>query len=190
MANVSAEEDPQLPSLGSSISGDGSSTPSRSLDDLSLEVQELFERHIQIDALLSISRKLQSQLKESLRSSSQCMLPSHFYHLPSGKEKGVYLALAVGGSNLQVALVELKGQDVTGERLQVRQMDISPIEASSKDLDGPAFFDWIAQKIQVVLEQDEYTRNSITSTEPLRLGIAWAFPLELVIRRRFGPLWS
>ena len=183
-------EDAERVSLGHSTSGDGSPASSRSLDDFSSEVQELFERQIKIDALLSISRNLQSQLKESLRTSSQCMLPSHFYHLPSGKEKGFYLALAVGGSNLQAALVELNGQDATGERLQVRQMRSSPIEASFKDLDGPAFFDWIAHNIKAVLDQDEHARNHIMSTEPLRLGIAWSFPLELVNGRKLVALWS
>lgn len=189
MANPTPE-DIQPVSVGNSTSNHGSPAPCRNLSDLSLEMQELFERHIHIDALLSISQKLQSQLKESLSSSPQCMLPSHFYNLPNGKEKGVYLVLAVGGSNLQVALVELKGQDGTGERLQLRQMHSAPIEASSKDLDGPAFFDWIAQNIKVVLDQDEYAGNQIPSTEPLRLGIAWSFPLELVNRRKFLPLWS
>lgn len=189
MANPS-QEDTQWVSEENFTSNHGRPAPCRSLDDLSLEVQELFERQMKIDALLSISRKLQSQLKESLSSSPQCMLPSHFYKLPSGKEKGVFLALSVGGSNLQVALVELKGQDVTGERLQLRQMHSSPIEASLKDLDGPAFFNWIAQNIKAVLDQGGYARNHIASTEPLRLGIAWSFPLELVNRRKFLALWS
>ena len=180
MANVSSKDTDRLP-LKRSNSSDASPAPSRSLDELSTEVQELFERQIKIDALLSISRKLQSQLKESLlRPTSQCMLPSHLYNLPSGKEKGVYVALAVGGSNLQVALVELRGQDAPRERLRVRRMDSTPIVTSLKDLDGPAFFDWIAQKIKIVLDQDEYTHNHTHSTEPLRLGIAWSFPLELV----------
>lgn len=185
-----APKDAKCVSLGRSTSGNGSPASSRSLDDFSSEMQELFERQIKIDALLSISRDLQSQLQESLRSSSSCMLPSHFYHLPSGNEKGFYLALAVGGSNLQVALVELNGQDATGERLQVRQMRSSPIEAGLKDLGGPAFFDWIAQNINAVLDQDEHARDHIMSIEPLRLGIAWSFPLELVNGRKLFPLWS
>lgn len=190
MASASPEDTERL-SRGSSTSDGGSAAPSRSLDDLLSEVQELFERQIKIDALLAISRKLQSQLKESLRSSSQCMIPSHIYTLPSGKEKGMYLALAVGGSNLQVALVELRGQDLSGEEcLQVRRMESSPIVASLKNLDGPAFFDWIAQKIKLVLDQDGYTRDPIASTEPLRLGIAWSFPLELVNRWRRFPFTS
>lgn len=181
MANPSTQGTERL-SLRSFNTSDESSAPYRSLDDLMFEVQELFERQLRIDTLLSISRKLQSQLKESLISSPQCMLPSHLYNLPSGKEKGVYLALEVGGSNLQVALVELRGQEVTHERLRVRRIESSPIEASMKELDGPAFFDWIAQKIKVVLDKDEYTHDHMQSTESLRLGIAWSFPLELVNR--------
>lgn len=164
--------------LGSSISSDGRPAPSRSLDDFSFEVQELFERQTRIDALLSVSRKLQHQFKDSLQSSAQCMLPSHLYKLPSGKETGVYLALSVGGSNLEVALLELRGQDVSGERVRVRRMESWPIEAGLKDLDGAAFFDWMAHKIKVVHDQDGSARHHVPSTEPLRLGIAWSFPLE------------
>lgn len=167
-------------SLGSSNTNDEHLAPYRSLKDLSSEVQELFEQQLSIDTLLSISRKLQSQLKESLTSSPQCMLPSHQYRLPSGKEEGSYLALEVGGTNLQVALVEFRGQEVTHGRLRVRRIESSPIEASRKESNGVAFFDWMAQKIKDVLGGDQDTHDHIQSMKPLRMGIAWSFPLESV----------
>jgi hexokinase len=162
-----------------SNSKDGYPSPCRSLDDLLLEVQEHFERQLKVDILLSISQKLQGQLKRSLISNPQCMLPSHHYHLPSGQEKGIYLALEVGGSNLKVALIELKGQDVTHGRLEMLRMECSPIEERFKDL-SEAFFDWIAQKIEEMLSGDAHTHNHTKGVKPLRMGIAWSFPLELV----------
>lgn len=179
MANSSTEDNVRF-SLGGSITNDQDLAPCRSLNDLSLEVQELFERQLSIDALLSISRKLQSQLKEALTSSAPCMLPSHQYHLPSGKEEGSYLALEVGGTNLQVALVELRGQDVTHERLRVRRMESSPIEASQRESSGVAFFDWMARKIKDMLDGDADIHDHLQSPKPLRMGIAWSFPLESV----------
>ena len=167
-----------IPSTGNERSSLGSSEdPARcsSLDALLLEVQECFERHLKIDTLLYISKKLQGQLKESLTSSRQCMLPSHQFVLPSGKEEGLFLALEVGGSHLKVALVELKGQDVPDRRIQVPWFQSSPIEARMKEANGLAFFDWIALKIKDMFDS---CLDDIELPKPMRMGIAWSFPLE------------
>jgi hexokinase len=162
---------------------DAHQPPCRSLDDLSREVQRLFEQPLEIESLLTISQKLQSQLREGLISSTQCMLPSHHYQLPSGQETGVYLAVEVGGSNLQVAVVELHGQDVNHGRFRVSRLQRSPIEANVKELGGLAFFDWIAQKIKDMLDGD--ADHDEDPGKRLQMGLAWSFPLELVYR--WGP---
>lgn len=147
---------------------------SRNMEDLMLEVEDLFERQLRIESLLSMSRKLQAELKERLKSSPQSMLPSHNYTLPTGQERGIYLALEVGGSTLRVALVELHGQGVNQERLRVRRIEISPIDANVRHLRELAFFDWIAARIGDMLAMEVNTKMD----EPLRMGIAWSFPIE------------
>lgn len=147
---------------------------SRNMEDLMLEVEDLFERQLRIESLLSMSRKLQAELRERLKSSPQSMLPSHNYTLPTGQEQGIYLALEVGGSTLRVALVELRGQGVNQERLRVRRIEISPIDANVRNLRELAFFDWIAARIGDMLAMEVNTKMD----EPLRMGIAWSFPIE------------
>lgn len=147
---------------------------SRNMEDLMLEVEDLFERQLRIESLLSMSRKLQGELRERLKSGPQSMLPSHNYTLPTGHERGIYLALEVGGSTLRVALVELHGQGVSQERLRVRRIECSPIDANVRQLRELAFFDWIAARIGDMLAMEVNTKMD----EPLRMGIAWSFPIE------------
>ncbi|KAL9614903.1 MAG: hypothetical protein Q9167_000645 [Letrouitia subvulpina] len=97
----------------------------RKMDSLLQEVQTLFERRLPMDALLDLSKKLQAELKERLQSSPQCMLPSHNYTLPDGREKGTYLALEVGGSTLRVALVDLNGRSSTEKSLRIRRINLN-----------------------------------------------------------------
>lgn len=149
-------------------------TGSRSMDDLMLEVEELFARQLRIESLLTMSRKIQSELRERLNSGPQSMLPSHNYTLPSGQERGTYLALEIGGSTLRVALVQLYGKGVNHERLRVRRIKCSPIDATVRQLREVAFFDWIAERIGDMLAME----NLLTIAEPLRMGIAWSFPVE------------
>ena len=152
----------------------------RSMDDLLQEVQDLFERQLRVESLLSLSKKLQIELKERLDSSPQCMLPSHNYTLPNGEEKGTYLALEVGGSTLRVALVELSGRSRGSECLRVRRMECSPIDSQVRNLHGLSFFDWIADRIAEMLVMDKEAYEHMMKVEPLHMGIAWAFPIEWV----------
>lgn len=161
--------------LAGLVNGDNVRQPaSQNMEDLMLEVEDLFERQLRIESLLSMSRKLQGELRERLKSSPQSMLPSHNYVLPTGQERGIYLALEVGGSTLRVALVELHGRSVNQERLRVRRIVCSPIDASVRQLRELAFFDWIAARIGDMLAMEVNTKMD----EPLRMGIAWSFPIE------------
>ena len=45
------------------------------------------------------------------------MLPSHITTLPSGRERGLYVAVDIGGTNMRVALVRLQDNEATVEKL-------------------------------------------------------------------------
>lgn len=149
----------------------------RGMDTLLQEVQASFESQLKIETLLSLSKKLQAEFKEHLIMSPQCMLPSHNYVLPSGQERGTYLALEVGGSNLRVALVDLDGRNHGTGSLRVRRSQVSPVIPEVRGLEGLAFFDWIAEKVREMVHMDTVTCEQMRS-QPLRMGIAWAFPIE------------
>ncbi len=119
--------------------------------------------------VLVLSNNLQAELRQHMISSSVSMLPSFIYDLPTGQERGTYLALEVGGSNLRMALVELRGQDIV-----IRQIGSFPIDTGILQLKGYKFFDWIAERILefVVVEEEK--------DGPLPMGIAWSFPIESV----------
>lgn len=181
MLNIaSSPQPPHQLSLGLPIIGNALERPLRSMDDLVTEVKELFEHQLKVESLLSMSKKLQNQLREHLESSPQSMLPSHNYTLPTGQERGVYLAVEIGGSNLRVALVELGSGAVNQERLRVRRMECSPISESVRQMENLTFFDWMAERIRDMLAVNEQSRDHMQLDEPLRMGIAWSFPLESV----------
>ena len=170
---------PVLPSPKAHLSGHVVHDHARSMDALLREVQASFESQLPIETLLSLSQKLQAELKEHLVSSPQCMLPSHNYILPTGKERGTYLALEVGGSNLRVALVDLGGRKNGKPILKIRRSENSPITMAVRRLEGLEFFDWIAERIREMLAMDKEAYSQMLS-KPLRMGVAWAFPIEYV----------
>ena len=149
----------------------------RPMDILLHDVQTSFASQLKIETLLSLSRELQAEFREHLISSPQCMLPSQNYKLPTGEELGTYLALEVGGSNLRVALVTLDGRMKGNESLWIRRSQNSPITHTVRRLEGLAFFDWIAERIYEMLSMDT-TAYQHMRTKPLRMGVAWAFPIE------------
>ena len=148
------------------------------MDNLLEEVKGLFGQQLDADSLLSLSKALQAELKQHLISSPQCMLPSFNYHLPTGQEQGLYLALEVGGSNLWMALVELHGRGYSPDSMRIRRPLSWPIDNSVKQLQGHAFFDWLAKRVEEMLTLE--VENLKGEKEPLRMGVAWSFPIESV----------
>ena len=108
------------------------------------------------------------------------MLPSFNYTLPTGEEKGTYLALEVGGSNLRMALVELRGRIRKQEAIRIKRTLSFPIVSSVRQLQDYAFFDWMAKKIGEMLALENEVLHPTIKSEPLRMGVAWSFPVEYV----------
>ena len=150
---------------------------SNPLDRLLQEVQSQFEQQLRIEDLLALSRNLQAELRQHLISSPQCMLPSFNYELPTGQERGTYLALEVGGSNLRMALVALDGRSV-GMRIQ--QMMCFSIDTAIRQLKEYDFFDWMAERVGELLMVEAESSGDTKGNEPLPMGVAWSFPIESV----------
>ena len=154
------------------------------LDAFLKEVQGEFDQQLRIKDLLALSKKLQAELQQHMISSPQCMLPSHNYELPTGQEQGTYLALEVGGSNLRIALVELKGRNL-GMRIQ-RTMCCA-INTAILQLKEYDFFDWVAERIGDLLRMEAEPLGHTNRNEPLPMGVAWSFPIESVQTMRSTP---
>ena len=151
------------------------------MESLLDEVNDAFGRQLDLDALLYISKKLQVQLRQHLKASEQCMLPSFNYNLPTGQEQGVYLALEVGGSNLRIAMVELVGREHGLSSMRIIRIDTCPISWDVKQLASHGFFDWMADRVKEMLHKENKNTNGGLDTEPLRMGVAWSFPIESVL---------
>ncbi|EHK23849.1 uncharacterized protein TRIVIDRAFT_179290 [Trichoderma virens Gv29-8] len=129
------------------------------------------------DGLQEISVKLKGQILEGLNADLQCMLPSYSHQLPSGSERGQYLALDVGGSTLRVALVELRGRGAgSGNATEIVSMQNYKITKEVKDLEGIAFFEWMAARITETIQSTLNKQHS--AEDPLPISLAWSFPIE------------
>jgi hexokinase len=151
--------------------------PTRTIEDFLKEAQALLVGPSEGDGLRDFASKLKVQFRKALLSNPDCMLPSYNYQLPSGYERGQYLALDVGGSTLRVALVELRSRGARGSESGIIRMKSFPIDSSIKLLEGMDFFNWMADLILETVAED-VKQNS--SEKPLPMGLAWSFPIEYV----------
>lgn len=165
-----------------------------SMERLGTDVDELFGRSLDVASLLHMSKSIQTEMRKHLRASSQCMLPSFNYELPTGQEQGLYLALEVGGSNLRMAMVELRGRLMGAESIRIRQTLQAPIDQRVRQLPDCTFFDWMAGNIRQLLHLEEETRDRGREDPPLRMAVAWSFPIEFVwkalARRLAANTWT
>lgn len=145
----------------------------KQLRDLAKEVNDLLVGPLNLKHMVAMSKQLRSSFREKLQASPHCMLPSYNHTLPTGEERGTYLALDVGGSTLRVALVKLNGRS---GGLNIVRMSSYPIDKSVKQLEGVQFFDWMAEKIEIMLL--EVSEQIGHADAPLPVGLSWSFPIE------------
>ena len=168
-----------LPSLSSRKRvRDALRTYDRTMDDLLREIQRLLEAPLEPAKLLQMSAELQRQFVPKLQASDICMLPSYNDKLPTGLEKGTYLALDVGGSTFRIALVELNGKQPGAKNMHIVTMKSYKIDEKVRQRSGTEFFDWMAEKIQQALADPQLQKSAGTKSFPM--GLAWSFPVEYV----------
>ncbi|GAA5919567.1 hypothetical protein JCM6882_004373 [Rhodosporidiobolus microsporus] len=100
------------------------------------------------------------------------MLPTFVFGWPTGQEKGSYLAVDLGGTNLRVCLVELMGEG----RFEVTQTKYRLTE-EQKHKDGQALFDFCAECLDNFV-QDHFADDDgkVDLEEPLPLGFTFSYP--------------
>ncbi|KAJ5247059.1 Hexokinase-1 [Penicillium chermesinum] len=121
----------------------------RTLDDFADEVERLFTSPLTTDNMVDMSSKIRAQFQHCLQNSPCCMLPSHTHALPTGSEKGTFIALDVGGSTFRVALIELSGRE---QEMRIVRVSSTSIDNNIKLLEGTKFFDWMAGQIDNMLK--------------------------------------
>ena len=155
--------------------------PGRSIDDFLAEAEELIlGPYATNDDLLRVSAGLKAQYRGALAVNEWNMLPSFNYRVPTGREKGRFLAIDVGGSTLRIALVELRGRDVADGTSACEILRTNIVRAEEgKALVGMAFFEWMADRIlETIYVNGE--RWDERGDEPLPMAVTWSFPIECV----------
>ncbi len=102
------------------------------------------------------------------RKSSLKMLPSYVTK-PTGNEKGAFLAIDLGGTNLRVAEVELKG---AGKEIAYRSKSFILKDKLISGSSGK-FFDAIAEHLRRFIG-----RRDIGAGIPMKLGFTFSFPVR------------
>ncbi|KAF1814856.1 actin-like ATPase domain-containing protein [Eremomyces bilateralis CBS 781.70] len=152
------------------------SPPDHTMDDLLRECKTLFEEPLNLQNLLAMSGQLQDQFRGKMKASNISMLPSYIHTLPTGQEQGTYLALDVGGSSFRAALVALTGSERGEEGMKIIHMETFRIDDRVKLLQGKAFFEWMAERIEDMLRIP--TVRDQVDAGVLPMGLSWSFPIE------------
>ncbi|OMH83315.1 Hexokinase-1 [Zancudomyces culisetae] len=115
------------------------------------------------------------------KESSLPMIPSYVTKRPTGKEKGSYLALDLGGTNLRVCLVQLKG-DSTFDMEQMKY----PIPAEAK---ASTLFEFIADCVEKFLFLHKVPVDPSLGYVPC--GFTFSFPVNQTgIKRGNLVMWN
>lgn len=104
------------------------------------------------------------------------MIPSFVTKMPTGNETGTFLSLDLGGTNLRIAAVELKGSG----KASVHELKRRP-STELKTGEGVVFFDWIADAIKdlITIEAKHlFSQAQVEGKDTLSLGVCWSFPVE------------
>ncbi|CZR61181.1 probable hexokinase-1 [Phialocephala subalpina] len=139
-------------------------------------VENAFRGLVGRTRLVALSDGLRKEFLDSMYDNPLCMLPSYNHQLPSGEERGTFLALDVGGSTFRVALIELSGRKSDGQECKILKRNTFKIDRTVKQLKGVLFFDWMAERIEEVLSGQAEGHDM--SNAPLTMGLAWSFPIE------------
>ncbi|KAG0167095.1 hexokinase A [Apophysomyces sp. BC1015] len=149
-----------------------------------METDTLFKQ-LEHDFLLSKER-LQpvfdgfiNEYKVGLKTPSKglaTMIPSFVTKLPNGNETGTFLSMDLGGTNLRISAVELKGNGQV-EVLELKRCPSTELKTGK----GSVFFDWIADAVEELITQKAphlFTPDQVNGAETLSLGVCFSFPVD------------
>jgi hexokinase len=88
------------------------------------------------------------------------MIPTFVFGWPTGQEKGDYLAIDLGGTNLRVCLVHLQGQG----KFEVTQSKYRLTEEQKQD-EGQKLFDFCAESLKTFIDSNS-GEDGILNIEP------------------------
>ncbi|KAF9739701.1 hypothetical protein PMIN06_003992 [Paraphaeosphaeria minitans] len=147
-----------------------------------------FTHFINEETLLDLAVRFSEVYTHLAKTSLEHFLVTPVTALPTGREKGKFISIDVGGSNLRAGFVELTGETEHGENRSEkpnekikRSYDKSwPIEEHLKMDQAEDLFAWIGDCIaEVITDALEDIPTSVVAPfgDELLLGITFSFPM-------------
>ncbi|KAF2279021.1 hexokinase-2 [Westerdykella ornata] len=140
------------------------------------------------DDLLELASRFSETYRDLAKSSTEHFLVTPVTALPTGKEKGRFLSIDVGGTNLRVGFIELLGEllgtgtqngEAPASKIRKSHDKSWPIEEHMKMDQAEDLFAWIGDCIAEVIT--DALNASPASESPfgdeLLLGITFSFPM-------------
>ncbi|KAA8900019.1 hypothetical protein FN846DRAFT_782000 [Sphaerosporella brunnea] len=101
------------------------------------------------------------------------MIPTYVTSVPNGTEKGVYLAVDLGGTNFRVCSVSLKGNS-TFTLTQAK----AAIPKEMMTSDSHTLFSFLAQQVKAFVEEHHADHFEEFPDHHLQLGFTFSFPVD------------
>lgn len=135
--------------------------------------------HINFGTLYELTYRLSLCYKKLASDSSDQFLPTPITYLPTGRERGQYLAVYIGLSFLQVAFIDLHGDQQTQGRSSVRRTLEKAwlIEEHLRRDNATALFEWIGDCIAEVV-MDRLANPGGEMFSELKIGISICLPIK------------
>lgn len=131
-----------------------------------------------VEKLFELSRPAMQKIIDGFRrdmakglagdDSSLKMIPT-YCDMPTGKEKGRFIALDLGGTNFRVLEVTLKGNRTAG-RANIMKFALDKIHITGS---AELFFDFLAESVKIFLEKHKLSEAAMTD-----LGFTFSFPIQ------------
>jgi hexokinase len=150
-------------------------------DDNSQRILDDIDRqfHPTVPTLVDLTKKFLLEFKLGLDGYGQpmAMIPTFVTGVPDGTERGTFLALDLGGTNLRVCEVILNGD----KTFHLRQQKYK-VSESLKTGDAVALFDYLADSVDEFLTKEasidyEFIAHS-GDEHAVLLGLTFSFPVE------------
>lgn len=108
------------------------------------------------------------------------MIPTFVTKIPTGKEKGVFLASDLGGTNFRVCSVTLNGDSTYSLNQEKSSVPKELMVGSCKD-----FFDYLASQVEAFLRKhhgEHFVEDDGVSKapfgDPFKMGFTFSFPVD------------
>ncbi|KAI1415868.1 hypothetical protein F5Y13DRAFT_186722 [Hypoxylon sp. FL1857] len=153
-----------------------SQSKSNGLEGISLDLRDEMinienQFNVTSEKLKRISERFEEELREGLEKegSNLSMNVTWVLGLPTGDETGSYVTIDLGGTNLRVCLVSLKGQR---EEIDIKQQACR-LPPTIKTGDAETLWDFIVDSLEEFLKKHQLTANR---NDRLPLGFCFSYP--------------